>query len=104
MHKLYSAGNLAEAYLVLHRLEQAGIPARVLNQHAQGGVGELSFTHAYPEVWLLEPADRERALVIVRDYERAQRQPSASRTCAACGEANPASFELCWRCGAVFDR
>lgn len=104
MHKLYSAGSLTEAYLVLHRLEQAGIAARVLNEHAQGGVGQLPFTHAYPEIWVMESQDSESAHAIVRDYERNRRLPSASRACAACGEESPLSFELCWRCGALFDR
>lgn len=102
MLKLYSAGNLQEAYLILHRLEQAGIEARVLNEHAQGGVGELPFTHAYPEVWLLEPADRSRARAIVEGYEREAKMPLGSRTCLSCGEESPASFEICWRCGNAF--
>ncbi len=101
MEKLCRAGNLQEAYLILHRLEHAGIEARVLNEHAQSGVGQLPFTHAYPEIWLLEPADAVRARVIVKEYECAGSVP-ASRICRFCSEENPGSFELCWRCGSVF--
>jgi hypothetical protein len=100
MQKLYSAGTLQEAYLVLHRLEHAGIEARVLNQYAQGGLGDLPFTHAYPEVWLLEPADAERARAVVAEYEAAGRT-SVPHRCRFCNEESPASFELCWRCGAA---
>jgi pentatricopeptide repeat protein len=101
MEKLCRAGNLQEAYLILHRLERAGIEARVLNEHAQSGVGQLPFTHAYPEIWVLEPADAARARAIVEAHERAE-EASAPRVCPFCREENPGTFELCWRCGALF--
>jgi hypothetical protein len=100
MQKLYAAANLQEAHLLLHRLQQAGIEARVLNEHAQGGLGELPFTHVYPEIWLLHPEDSARAARIVEDYEGAQ-TVQETRVCAACGETNPADFEVCWRCQAL---
>lgn len=102
MQRLYSAANLQDAYLLLHRLQHAGIEARILNEHLQGGVGEIPFTHAYPEVWLVEGADAERAQTVVREHERAA-QPGAPRPCPACDEENPSGFEVCWRCGAVID-
>lgn len=103
MQKLYTAANLQDAYLLVHRLSQAGIEVRVLNEHAQGGLGELPFTHVYPEIWLLEPADAGRAQRIVAEYEH--REAGAGvRTCQACGEESPGEFELCWRCGAELGR
>jgi len=103
MQRLYCAANLPDAYLLLHRLQQAGIEARVLNQHAQGGLGEIPFTHAYPEIWLVEPADAERAKSIVAAYE--QRTMSAHTVvCRFCKEENPGGFELCWRCGAAIEQ
>lgn len=102
MQKLYSAENLPDAYLLLHRLQRAGIEARVLNEHAQGGMGEIPFTHAYPEVWLVEPADAERARTIVAEHERRE-PPGRPHVCGVCHEESPGGFELCWRCGAVFD-
>ena len=39
MRRLCSAANLPEAYLLKQLLEQAGIEARVFNEHAQGGLG-----------------------------------------------------------------
>lgn len=103
MRKIYSAANLQDAYLLLHRLERAGIEARVLNEHAHGGMGEIPFTHAYPEVWLVEPADTERGRAIVEEHERAA-LPQPSRTCGSCREENPGSFEVCWRCAAPLEK
>lgn len=99
MQKLYSAGNLQEAYLILHRLQQAGIDARVLNEHAQGGLGELPFTHVYPEIWLLQPADSDRARTVLEEFTRAAVSSSPPQRCRMCAEESPASFEICWRCG-----
>jgi Putative prokaryotic signal transducing protein len=97
MQKLYSAGNLQEAYLLLYRLEQAGIDVRLFNEHAHGGLGEIPFTHAYPEIWVVHAQDVERAQAIMRDYEAASQAPA--RQCPSCREENPGGFEVCWRCG-----
>ncbi len=102
MVRIYSAANLPEAYLLLGLLAEAGIRARVLNEYAQGGMGEIPFPNACPEIWVEREGDRERALAIVRDYERRSNELQ-SVDCGACGEENPSSFETCWRCGAPLD-
>ena len=98
MRRLCTAANLPEAYLLLHRLAHAGIEARVFNEHAQGGLGELPFTHTYPEIWIMEPAQEARAREIVAEFERPPVAAPPTR-CAGCGEMNPAGFEICWQCG-----
>jgi len=103
MQKLYTAANLQDAYLLAGRLALAGIEVRILNEHAHGGLGELPFTHVYPEIWLLEPADAARARDILAEHEQGAPQAGARR-CRACDEENPAGFELCWRCGAGLER
>jgi hypothetical protein len=99
MRRLYTAADLPEAHLVRQLLAQAGIEALVFNEYAQGALGEIPFGHAYPEVWLLDERDEPRARAIVDAYAR-RRPRTETRTCAGCGEENPAEFELCWRCGA----
>jgi len=98
MKKLYSANTLMEAHIVLDMLEHALIPAQLFNQHAQSGTGELPFTHAYPEVWVIRDEDYERGRKIVQQYE-ATPQTNDIIQCPACGEENPANFQLCWQCG-----
>ena len=98
MLRLCTAANLPEAHLLLHQLMRAGIEARVLNEHAQGGLGEIPFTHAYPEIWIMEPAQEARAREVLREFERAP-VASAPSQCASCGESNPPGFEICWHCG-----
>jgi uncharacterized paraquat-inducible protein A len=95
--KIYSAGNITDAYLLQSLLAEAGIDTQILNEYAQGGVGELSFTHAYPELWLIHVADTEQARRIIKKFEQ-QDDPVGSIQCPNCAESNPDSFEICWRC------
>jgi hypothetical protein len=99
MIKAYCAANLQDAHILLGLLQAAGIEARILNSNAQGGLGEIPFMHAYPEIWLVRRSDLGRASQV---FERFERPPPAARPrpCAACGEENPAGFEICWNCSA----
>jgi hypothetical protein len=97
MFKLYAAENLQAAYLIQQQLTQAGIPCQILNEYAQGGVGELSFTQAYPEIWLDDTRHIEQARQIIARFEQGDKNV-ANRPCPHCHEPNPATFEVCWRC------
>lgn len=97
MLKIYSAGNITDAYLLQSLMAEANIETQILNEYAQGGVGELSFTHAYPELWLINAADKKQAREIIEEFEQ-QEAPVGSTPCPNCGESNPDSFEICWRC------
>lgn len=98
MRKIYSAASLPDAHLVRGLLGQAGIEARVFNENAQGGMGEIPFTHAYPEVWVVEESDEVRARELVRQFERPAVNLPPVR-CPQCAETNPGNFQLCWNCG-----
>ena len=99
MNRIYQAADLPEAHLIAGLLRQAGIDARVLNENAQGGLGDIPFGEVYPEVWIISAADFARANALIKDYERTPAE-SGSAFCRACSEENPANFELCWKCGA----
>lgn len=89
-----------QAYLLRDKLAHHGIVAHVLNLHAQGAVGELPPESALPQVWLADPRDRERARRVLAAHEADVRRSGPPWFCRGCGEENPASFELCWHCGA----
>ena len=99
MIKAYSAANLQDAHILLGLLRAAGIDALILNANAQGGLGEIPFTHTYPEIWLERSSDLERARPLFERFERAPAGVPSLR-CPACGEENPADFEICWNCAA----
>ena len=52
MQRVFIASGLSEAQLVRQMLETAGVPVRVLNGHASGGLGELPATETWPELWV----------------------------------------------------
>jgi hypothetical protein len=100
--RLYTAAGLVEAYLVRDLLVSRGVDVLVFNEHSMGAVGQLPCNEALPELWLRDEMQYERARLLIREHERSSSE-SASRTCAACTEKNPASFDLCWRCGSWLD-
>lgn len=102
MKKLCTAANLMEAQIKLDLLGHANIDARLFNEHAQGGLGDIPFTHAYPEVWVVHDNDLARGQAIVRAFEKT---PAETRVvfCRSCTEENPRNFQLCWRCGAELE-
>ena len=102
MIRIYSASSLPEAHLLLHRLRAERISARVFNENAQGGAGELPLTDIYPEVWIECSEDEVRARQIVREFE-SRPAPAGSLVCGTCGESNPSTFEICWKCASVLD-
>ena len=98
MKKLYTANNLIEAQLIINLLGQAYVPAKLFNIHAQGAVGELPFTHAYPEIWIMHDDDLEKAQAVIHIYENSPIEEGYVY-CPACNEQNPRNFQLCWQCG-----
>ena len=88
-----------EAQIILDLLGHVGIKARLFNENAQGGVGEIPFTHAYPEVWVINDHDFERGQAVANRYEKAPVDTGVV-FCKDCGEENPSNFQLCWNCGA----
>jgi Putative prokaryotic signal transducing protein len=97
MRRVYTAHALLDAYLVRDLLIHAGTAARVLNEHARSGLGEIPFDAAQPQVWIDRDEDEQRALALVREFEH-RRTIQGVVYCRACGEENPANFELCWKC------
>ena len=97
MQKIYSANDLPNAYIVSNFLSEAGIETCVLNQNAQGGMGEIPFHQAYPEVWIIDEADLDRAQALITTLQCTPDNTGIC-ICPKCGEENPRHFQLCWQC------
>ncbi len=78
-------------------LQQSNIEVTVENENMQGAVGEIPFTHVYPELHLVDERDEARATAIIHDYETS-RLHLKTVICHGCGEENPANFSSCWAC------
>jgi len=99
MKKLCSTANIIEAQLLADLLKQDGIEVRVLNQYALGAMGEIPFTHTYPELWVVNDRDLGRASALTHAAARALAN-NAHKPCRGCGEQLAADLLSCWNCGA----
>lgn len=98
---LYEAANLMDAQLLLDRLEEAGVPVVLRNEYLSNMVGLLPESATHPTIWVEDADDWERGRAVVAAFEeRLGSNVDAEITCRACGETNPANFELCWKCRA----
>lgn len=102
MIKAYTAANLQDAHILLGLLAAQRIEARILNAAAQGGLGEIPFTQAYPEVWLTNVRDLDRARAVIEHFDRPLKAGNDLR-CARCGEDSPDGFSVCWNCSAALE-
>lgn len=98
MKKIYSAASLPDAHLIRNLLREAGIEAHVLNENAQGGVGQLPVMDAYPQIWIADERDLPRAREMIEAFEQMPSVRSSLR-CERCTEQNPSTFQVCWNCG-----
>ena len=98
MQRIFIASQRFEAYLLVDRLAHAGIKAHVFNEHMASIVGDVPVDVSQPQVWLDDDADRALAADVLRAYQE-ERNRTGTIGCGKCGEENPATFDLCWKCG-----
>lgn len=77
-------------------LEHAGIVTETRNEYASSAVGELSAIDTWPELWLTDESDYNRAMHILQPLMSEETQPSW--ICGHCTEENESSFDYCWKC------
>ena len=100
MKKVYSADNLVMTGHMQALLQQAGIECEVRHQALSGALGELPPIECWPEVWIHDDRDYDRAMALVeREINRQQRHDDPWQ--CVCGETLEGQFSQCWRCGAI---
>jgi len=68
----------------------------IKNEFAQGAVGEISPFDSWPELWVVNDSDVERATQIVNLSKHSNND--ADWICKSCAETNDPSFDVCWNC------
>jgi len=81
-------------------LTSEGIEAFIRNEHLGSIVGEMPFQEVWPELWVRNDLDYDRALQLIDSRTVLEESSGAGWHCAACGEDNEAQFAVCWNCGA----
>ncbi len=93
----FKALNVTEAHFVKDLLLQQGIDATVTDEHEP-----LAGLSIVPPDVMVRAEDEPRAREIIADYlrHRDPKQLAPDWTCPGCGEQVPATFEVCFQCGA----
>ncbi len=97
MKLVYTHPNIAVVTQAQSLIEQAGIESVIRNEYASGASGELAPISAWPEVWVVNDGDHDRAVSLLEALKEESGEPDWR--CRQCDNANPATFESCWRCG-----
>ncbi len=75
-----------------------GIPAFLRNEHLGGIIGEMPFQEVWPELWVENDLDYDRALQLIDAATIESESPTAAWRCRHCGEENEGQFAACWSC------
>lgn len=98
MKKLTSSESLITINHYRNLLESEGIRCRIRNEHLGSIVGEMPFVEVWPELWVLNDLDFDRALELL-DSAVSDESPQSPWRCTKCGEENEGQFAACWNCG-----
>ena len=84
-------------------LASEGIEAFIRNEHLGSIVGEMPFQEVWPELWVRNDLDYDRALQLIDASNVLEESSGEDWRCKVCGEANEAQFAVCWNCGRAGD-
>lgn len=98
MKKLTSADSIITINHYKNILEAEGIPCEIRNQHLGSIVGEMPFPEVWPQLWVKNDLDFDRARQLISD-DAASESPIEPWRCSKCGEENEGQFAACWNCG-----
>jgi hypothetical protein len=98
MKKLTSSESLITINHYKNILASEGIASRIKNEHLGSIVGEMPFVEVWPELWVINDLDLDRARQLI-DLAIGDESPQAAWKCRKCGEENEGQFAACWNCG-----
>ena len=100
MRKIYTSDNSIIIGHIRQVLENHAIPCVIRNDFLIGGAGELPVNETWPEIWVTDDRDFDRARALVDGVVTTAHLCEPPWRCASCGEPVEGQFTDCWRCGA----
>ena len=100
MRKVYSSDNGVIIGHVRQMLENNAVRCIVRNDFLIGGAGELPVNETWPEIWVIDDRDFDRARTLVDAVVATANASEPRWRCASCAERIEGQFTDCWRCGA----
>lgn len=99
MKKVTSADSLVTINHYKNLLQSEGIAAFIRNEFLGSIIGEMPFQEAWPELWVRNDLDYDRALELLDCETLLRESPTARWRCSHCREDNEGQFAACWNCG-----
>ena len=100
MRKVTSAHSVITISHYKNLLVSEGIPAFLKNEHFGTVMGEVPFQEVWPELWVENDLDYDRAQQLINSTKSLDESPSSPWKCSRCGEENEGQFSACWNCSA----
>ena len=101
MKKVTSSPSLVTIAHYKNLLESEGIPALIKNEHLGSVVGEVPFMEVWPELWVRNDLDLDRARQLIDATTVLAESDGSPWRCKTCKEENEPQFGACWSCGQV---
>ena len=86
MKKLTSAETIVTISHYQNLLAAEGIPTEIRNQHLGGVMGEVPVFETWPQLWIVNDLDYERAKQLIEAADN--ESPQEPWQCRRCGEQN----------------
>lgn len=99
MKKITSSDSLVTINHYKNLLTTEGIAAFIKNEHLGGILGEMPFQEVWPQLWVENDLDYDRAKQLIDAQSILDESPGAMWRCKNCKEENEGQFGACWACG-----
>lgn len=96
MKLLYTQQNSFLVHNARNVVENAGIETVLRNEYASGAAGDLAPLDTWVELWVVNDSDYDKAMQVIESLS--SKDNEEEWRCPKCGESNPASFDVCWKC------
>ena len=100
MIKVFEHNELSRVGQLQSLLETEGIRTHIKNEFTNSAFGEILFTKAIPELWILDDDDLVKAKGLLAEVADFEENPEPEWTCAGCDSVVDGVFGRCWKCNA----
>ena len=99
MRKLISNDSIIIIQHYKNFLESEGIKSKVVNEHFGSIMGEIPFQEIWPELWVKNALDFDRASFLINQISTDIENAFNKWICEFCKEEIEENFCICWNCG-----